>query len=365
MCCYANKFPDMTIKTHTPLEVMTGSRMDRIRVAMMNGERSIYEPFCERCLVMEKQGQTSRRQKRWDAITDETRAAINATNVDGSLKWTHLEHFDIKFTGNKCNLRCYMCHPFYSSGVALEWKKMGWWNGPRHINPFADLTDSECERWWEGFDQIIPYVRVLNFTGGEPFIMDEYWAILDHVISTGAASKMELHLSSNFTTMEYRGKSVRQYFDKFERVHVQASVDAFGPHYKYIRYPGKYSEVISNLTLAKQWVNVDLQVTAVVSALSVFSLPALHEHMAELRLPFRFDNVLTEPKYMRVSSLPMWAKDRLRHILTHDDFGSIRALLDEPEVPEHWNQLVTHLDGLDRIRGTNWRQEFVLLGENA
>ncbi len=365
MCCYANKFPDMTVRSHTPMYVHLSERMNKIRKAMIDGRQAVYEPFCERCIVMEQQGQTSRRQKRWEAVSADTCHAIEETKINGAMPFSNIEHFDIKFTGNKCNLRCYMCHPFYSSGVALEWKKMGWWNGPRHINPFTDLDEKEETQWWVGFEEVLPDIKVLNFTGGEPFLMDEYWQIIEFAINSGYSTGMELHLSSNMTNLLYRGRSVMDYFERFKHVHVQASVDAFGPQYNYIRYPGGYSAVMDNCNRVFSMERVDLQVTVVVSALSVFSLPALLEDMDIRGFPFRFDNVLTEPKYMRVSSLPMEAKRRLRYVLTDERFDGILPLLDEPENLDHWEQLKVHLGKLDEMRGTDWRREFPLLGEVA
>ncbi len=365
MCCYANEFPDMDVRTHTPLEVIHSDRMNKIRVAMANGDRRIYEPWCERCIVMERQGQVSRREKRWEMFSANTQAAMHSTNENGTMSFTHLEHFDIKFTGNKCNLRCYMCHPYYSSGVALDWQKMGWWNGPRHINPFADMTDDESARWWEGFEEVLPTIKVLNFTGGEPFLMDEYWHIIEFVINGGFAKDIELHLSSNMTELTYRGRSVRDYFHKFKRVHLQVSIDGYGPQYNYIRYPASYSKVIDNIHTIDEFNGgrIDIQITAVMSALSVFSLPALMEDMDQRGLPLRFDNVLTEPKYMRVASLPMEAKRRLRYVLTDERTFGMLPLLDEPENLDHWAQLKLHLDKLDAIHDKRWRHEFPLLGE--
>lgn len=366
MCCYANAFPDMSVKSHTPLEVMTSERMNTIRKAMMEGNTAVYQPWCDRCIVMERQGQVSRRQKRWENLSVRGVNTMVLSNEDtGELGATFFEHFDIKFAGNKCNLRCYMCHPFYSSSVAAEWKKLGWWNGPKHINPFDDLDDTQLERWWQGFRDCVPYIKVLNFTGGEPFLMDDYWAIVQQVISMGGASDMELHFSTNATRLEHRGTSVQSLFDRFKRVHAQVSIDAYGKQYDWIRYPADYSEVIGNTATLHGRNKVDVQVTTVVSALSVWSLPQLLAEMDYLDWGWRFDNVLTDPSYMRVSSLPKAAKDRLRHILTDPCFSGILSLLDEPEVPEHWRQLVAHCDALDRARGTNWREVFPELGELA
>ena len=363
MCCYANPFPDMSLKSHTPLEVMTSDRMNKIRKAMLEGNTAVYQPWCDRCIVMERQGQTSRRQKRWENLSVRGVNTMVLSHDTGELGATFFEHFDIKFAGNKCNLRCYMCHPFYSSAVAAEWKKLGWWNGPKHMNPLDSLDDEQLERWWQGFRDCVPYIKVLNFTGGEPFMMDDYWAIIEQIVSMGAASEMELHLSTNATKLEHRGKSVQGYFNSFKRVHVQVSVDAAGEQYDWIRYPARYNNVLMNIETLRGRPKVDVQVTTVVSALSVFSLPALLADMDHEDWGWRFDNVLTDPPYMRVSSLPMWAKDRLRHILTDPCFSGILSLLDEPEVPQHWDQLVAHCDGLDSVRGTDWRKTFPLLGD--
>jgi len=363
MCCFQKRpFSDMTIHTHTPREVMESDRLNKIRAAMVAGDRHIYEPWCERCYRMEEQGQVSRRQRRWKYMSDDTRRCIEETGDNGELPFIHYERFDVKFTGNKCNLRCYMCSPDFSSSFALEWRKLGWHSGPIHLNPYKEMDDGEEDHWWKGFKEALPYIKVITFTGGEPFIIDEYWDMLDEIVERDLAKDMILNISTNLTMLDYRGRSVRDYFPKFKRIHLQVSLDGHGEQYEWIRYPANYDSVIENLKQVIGMEKVQLKVSITVSALSIEALPRLHDHMKEFDVGFWYDNVLYYPVHLQVSSLPMVVKERLRPHLAGRGYDDLEKLLDQPENMDHWNQLVTYLDALDVNRGTDWRKTFPIIG---
>jgi sulfatase maturation enzyme AslB (radical SAM superfamily) len=311
---------------------------------------------------MEERGQVSRREKRWDIMSDETKRCMELTQEDGELPFINYELFDIKFTGNKCNLRCYMCDAEHSSNLANERKKLGWYSGPVHLNPYKDMDGGQRNHWWEGFKEAMPFIKIINFTGGEPFIMDDYWDIIDLLIERDLAKDIEMHTSTNMTTLNYRGKSVRDYFPKFKKVHLQVSLDGYGHQYEWVRYPASYNVVIKNLVQVMGIDNVDLQVSITISALTIEALPKLYDHMKELGLEFRFDNVLYHPQHLQVSSLPMVIKDRLRPVLANGEYDDLVKLLDEPENLQHWVTLINYLDALDGNRGTDWRKTFPLIG---
>lgn len=365
MCCFQRTpFADMNINTHTPREVMESERLNKIRAAMMSGNKHIYMPFCERCFEMEDQGQVSRRERRWKWLSEETKASIEATPETGELPFIHYERFDVKFTGNKCNLRCYMCSPDFSSNFANEWRKLGWHSGPIHLNPYKSMDDGEQDHWWKGFIEAMPHIKVITFTGGEPFIMDDYWDMIDLLIEHGHAKDMILNISTNLTMLDYKGKSVIDLFPEFKRVNLQVSLDGFGEQYEWIRYPASYDTVIDNLKQVMLLDNIDLKVSITISTLSIEALPKLHDHMTELGVIFWFDNVLYYPVHLQVSSLPMVVKERLRPLLTGRGYDDLMKLLDAPENLKHWEKTVAYLDALDGNRGTNWRKTFpVISGE--
>ena len=311
---------------------------------------------------MEDQGQVSRRERRWTHISDETKRCIDETPEDGTLPFIHYERFDVKFTGNKCNLRCYMCSPDFSSNLALEWRKLGWHTGPIHLNPYKNMDGGEEDHWWKGFKEAMPFIKVITFTGGEPFLIDEYWDIINMLVERKLAKDMILNISTNLTTLDYKGRSVRDFFPEFKQVNLQVSLDGHGEQYEWIRYPASYDSVIENLKVVAVIPNVELKVSITISALSIEALPRLRDHMKELDIPFWFDNVLYYPMYLQVGSLPMVVKERLRPILEGEGFDDLVKLLDEPENLNHWKLLVDYIDALDANRGTDWRKTFPLIG---
>jgi len=363
ICCFQRAPFDMNINTHTPHEVMESDLMNSIRAGMMAGDESVYMPWCERCHRMEEEGQVSRRERRCDNISDETIECIEQTGEDGRLPFIHYERFDVKFTGNKCNLRCYMCSPEFSSNFANEWRKLGWHSGPIHLNPYKNMDDDQQDHWWKGFIEAMPFIKVITFTVGEPFIIDDYWDMIDLLIERDYAKDMVLNISTNLTLLEYKGKSVCDLFPKFKRVNLQVSIDGFGEQYEWIRYPASYDTVINNLKQVMLLDNIDLKVSITISALSIEALPKLHAHMSAMGVDFWFDNVLYYPEHLQVSSLPTVIKERLRPTLEGNGFDDLIKLLDAPENFGHWVKTMKYLDALDGNRGTDWRKTFPVIGK--
>ena len=49
--------------------------------------------------------------------------------------------------------------------------------GSQNVKPFVDeWTDNE--EFWTDFDKIIPYIEVMYFAGGEPFVQEGHYKVV-------------------------------------------------------------------------------------------------------------------------------------------------------------------------------------------
>jgi hypothetical protein len=211
--------------------------------------------------------------------------------------------------------------------------------------------------FWQDFRKILPFVRVLNFTGGEPFMMNAYWDMIDMAVQTGAAEHMELHLSSNVSAIKWDRGNIMDCFAAFQRVRLQASIDSFLVYNDYIRYPSDYDTLIENIQrIRDERPDTEIVVSSVVSALSVRMMAALNLHVeGVLGFTHSFTNVLNSPDYQKVEYLPDSVK------VLYLDWGGFRGekwtdivkLLMKPEDLDKHEMLLNRCRALDKHRGTN------------
>lgn len=367
LCCYAAP-SGHSLNDTTPLEYLNTEEVKRTRLAMLAGDRS-GASACERCHYNEDRGIQSRRQRLmegWetsDQIMTRILEVVNTTREDGGINPIYIDRMDIKFIGNKCNLRCLPCDAHNSSSIAIEQKKIGELP-PDHktiFDPLNELPMEMNERFWDHFDQILPIVRVLNFTGGEPFMIDAYWRMLDRAIELGHAQDMELHMTSNLTMIKYGKRNVMDYFGKFKKVQIWASLDSTYDFNNYMRYPSDFFTVIRNAQLL-QFIhpNVQIEITSVINAFSVKMLPELHRQLKEWGIEHNFNNILYYPIYQRVENLPerikrsyleqFYADPKIR-----ETFASVISLLETPDPGEDYlEKLVALCRSRDKHRGTDF-----------
>lgn len=135
---------------------------------------------------------------------------------------------------NFCNLKCIMCSASRSSQWAKEKNLYKDTNGVKSLS--YDHIDEICE--------LSHNLRYLTLQGGEPSMMPEYNYYFDYLIKNNLAEKIQLHVISNATNINNKFYSQLQ---KFEKVTIGVSVDAYGSANDYLRFPSKFDKISSNI----------------------------------------------------------------------------------------------------------------------
>ena len=151
---------------------------------------------------------------------------------------------DLKLS-NECNLQCRMCDQTQShlinrdvdliNEAGLE-MPTNWIDRPNWNQERLNKID---HRQYKELLRLIPHIKVLKVTGGEPTMQPEVLELLDHCIKNGSAKDMQLNITTNGT------KFTRRFLDKisvFKDVFFNISVDGHGSTYEYIRYPFKWDK---------------------------------------------------------------------------------------------------------------------------
>ena len=224
---------------------------------------------CSRCYEYESKGIQSSRQ--W--ANDNYRAPMLHSNP------THLE----LRLGNHCNLKCNSCWSVSSDNIYKERKKIlanetvpDWLNNQwQHEIKSVEAHDwqwYETQEFRDFVDQVAPTLERLYLTGGEPTLIQANQYVLDKLVESGN-NKCHVAWTTNMTTWPEGFYDKLEFFDSSE---VQMSIDGYGSHNMYIRYPTDWNKVEENFAKAMTLPSkVELKIYFVYQAWNVFDVDRL------------------------------------------------------------------------------------------
>lgn len=150
-------------------------------------------------------------------------------------------------------------------------------------------------------------------SAGEPLLIEEHYRLLERLIETGQAPKIELEYNSNLTVLPQKALRL---WPNFKKISMGVSIDGPPRVNDYIRYPSKFDQVISNMKkLEANCPNAKVWFTVTVMAYNVYYFDELLEFCVrreiELLAPdysqkpiFLVLHPLHNPSYFRPSVLP-------------------------------------------------------------
>ena len=304
-CCLAedeikdqdgNKYSLMT----TDLNVVHNSEyMRKLRQEFLDKKQP---QTCRKCWNEERSGRTS---KRMHTIN---RLEHIVTDTEWTADAKPLVFIDFKL-GNICNLKCRICGSWSSSTFAAEEVRFEG-KDSFHYQMLKDgAWPRRNQRFWEDIDKLMDQVRYLEFTGGEPFMIQEHFALLERMVARGIAHNIEIHYNTNGT---HYPENAEEIWKHFKTVEVAFSIDDVDERFEYQRANAIWSEVNDNMDRFEQLrdrnTNIQLQVCSTVNVFNVMYLEGLANWIDKRSFDFVYWNMLHEAYYHSVGTLPERAK---------------------------------------------------------
>ena len=304
-CCLAedeikdqdgNKYSLMT----TDLNVVHNSEyMRKLRQEFLDKKQP---QTCRKCWNEERSGRTS---KRMHTIN---RLEHIVTDTEWTADAKPLVFIDFKL-GNICNLKCRICGSWSSSTFAAEEVRFEG-KDSFHYQMLKDgAWPRKNQRFWEDIDKLMDQVRYLEFTGGEPFMIQEHFALLERMVAKGIAHNVEIHYNTNGT---HYPENAEEIWKHFKTVEVAFSIDDVDERFEYQRANAIWSEVNTNMDRFEQLrdrnTNIQLQVCSTVNVFNVMYLEGLANWIDKRSFDFVYWNMLHEAYYHSVGTLPELAK---------------------------------------------------------
>tara|TARA_R110000868_G_scaffold76399_4_gene219729 strand:+ start:83 stop:922 length:840 start_codon:yes stop_codon:yes gene_type:complete len=130
----------------------------------------------------------------------------------------------------------------------------------------------ETQEFKDFVDCVAPTLERLYLTGGEPTLIQANQYVLDALVSAGN-NKCYVAWTTNMTTWPEGFYDKLDFFDASE---IQMSIDGFGEHNQYIRYPTDWKKVEENFAKAQRLPEkVQLKIYFVYQAWNVFDVAPL------------------------------------------------------------------------------------------
>ena len=330
-CCLAddelcnndgNKFE---LGTANFVEIQNSNQMRDLRQQFLDGKKP---QTCRKCWNEERSGRTSKRMHTLNRLK----------HMLPDQEWTAdakpLMFLDLKL-GNICNLKCRICGSWSSSQFATE--------ELNDLHPDTDKKSThayqmlragawprENQQFWQQIDTVLDQIHYIEFTGGEPFMIQEHFAMLQGIVDRGIAHQVEIHYNTNGT--QYPEQAI-EIWRHFKTVEIAFSIDDLGQRFEYQRSNAVWSEVENNIqrfcNLRSQHSNIQLQVCSTVNVFNVRYIDQLAWWITKQEFDFVYWNMMHDAWYFSIATMPDTVKTAcIEHLKTASVPEQYRAEFD-------------------------------------
>lgn len=290
--CAISGEPLGNLKRQTLEQCLHGDTNKQIKQDMLD---KVAHPRCNACYNVEKFAKNP-------AINESNRSwykRYGIKSMDMSI-YDSANNFDLRVLDlrwrNTCNQACVYCGPALSSKWAQELNDYRW-----------TVDDSVVEKNKQYIFDQLAQIKHVYLAGGEPLLMKENQELLEKLIVVNP--DVEIRINTNLSKLD---TPVFKLLEQFENVKWTISVDAMGPQYNYIRWPGQWPTFLQNLTTLhqnKKDINFNmvwcaLNSTGLFDCIDFFESQGFQENMYIIQC-------LSGPAELDVRNLP---KDQILHL---------------------------------------------------
>lgn len=324
---------------------------------------------CRRCWQEEDAGRESKRIR-------DNRSYFQSGNTYNGITKLELN------LGNTCNIKCRTCHPSTSSKWLKEYHEIYWpdvkykkWI--KDWDQFFKYYDDDSP-FWDDLDNLLPNIKQFDFYGGEPFMSQKMWKLINAARDKGYAKDIQLQYNTNSTL--WPDEELKCWED-FKHVFLSFSIDGINERFEYMRHPATWNTCISNFEKAIQLrdknKNMTLSWCITLSTLNIYYLPETLEFFFKNYNDISvYLNLVHGPDWFNISKMPDNLKNVIRKRLsdlkqhswiTADAANQIDGVINFMNTNtfdnKTWEDFFNKLDLHDEYRKENYYETFPEMGE--
>lgn len=345
---------------------------------------------CDYCRHIEEVGGMS------DRLFQNTVSDVYPQELDKNPTQTNVEPVSIEvFFQNTCSLSCLYCKGELSSKIASEEKQYNdnqWLRTTGKINysfkndfKNVDVFSSLFFKWLE---KNVTKLKRLQVLGGEPLLQEEFYKTIE-ILNNNESPDLELTVISNlmvpdvlFEKFISEGNNLMKN-KKIKEIHINASIDGWGPEAEYVRAGLKINEFENNMKKLLERTNFRMSTMSTINTLTFKTMPDLFMKMQEwnkIRRVFWYPNML-QPVDDHILSPVHFDQDtfdndfeKINSILAQDTskdgmiaklqfLGFYKTIKNKPSNYKKIDDLIVYLDLIEQRKGIKWKDLFPWLNK--
>ena len=237
--------PDM------PSETINSDEWIRIRQQLRNDE---WPKECIDCKIQEDNGIVSYRQRFNESplISEPDYTKDKVVIKDLQLKMSRACNYYCRHCGTQSNSRFIKVgkeNPEIGQKLFND-HKFNHVGSPMIPTDFLNEIDIPTPEVLDDlFENVIPYVERIEFSGGEPFMHAEMYRALTRMIESNTidTSKITLTYNTNMSMTRFKQYDIVDLWEYFKDVDITVSMDGTGDVFNYFRHKGDYDQVVANI----------------------------------------------------------------------------------------------------------------------
>lgn len=379
-CIYSpNEKGLANLKDSSLQETWNNEKTKKLRTDMLNGVE------IPACVICNNKSETIKphRTEANEIWLNDNKGIVNSTLEDGGLPSHRLKYIDARFN-NLCNFKCRTCGPQLSTSWHEDYEKIRNKNDV-HRYPKSLLVPGNSEEHL--LEEIFPHLATVNkiyFAGGEPLMQIEHYKVLEELIRLNHLgtwkNPLEIQYSTNFSNLSLGKHNVLEYWKKFARIFILASIDGSYKKAEFWRKGTDWNKIVNNIvTVKKECPHVKVKIGLTLSWVNAYNLVDLHKEWVDLKYITVNDfnvSLLDNPPGYCLKSLPNFKKRKIEQLyLDHIEWlkqnkagpYSINQYLnaikfmngqDNGDEFKDVHEFVTLTEKLDKCRGENFWDVF-------
>ena len=293
LCCHAeyqDSAPILGPASYSITQVWNGEPLKKVRKQFLAGD---IPAVCKKvCYDREAIGVKSNRNSVNERFENQKHLQ-DKTQEEGSLP-SMPTYMDIRF-GNLCNFKCRMCGPESST----SWYKDTKLSFSKTVDPYT-----KNEALWEDMPNIIPHLTDVYFAGGEPFVQDGHYKLLQLLINSPYSKNIKLQYNTNLSYTKYKKFNLLEMWKNFKDVSLWPSIEGYRAQAEFSRKGLNWNNFEKNVNHYKKHIKT---FSSVISIYSITSMPDLIIWFKKQRVGYN-GTLLTNPPECSITSLPSDAK---------------------------------------------------------
>lgn len=255
---------------------------------------------------------------------------------------------------NVCNFKCVYCNPEQSSLIAQEQKI-----------PIVKVDNTNIDFIIDLVVKNQHTMKEIYLSGGEPLLIKQNQLLLSKITNTDLLVRINSNIS-----MAVDSNPIFAELKRFRNVLWTVSADSMGARFNYIRQGGDWDKFLINLDTL-QTLGHDIRINLVWFVGTVSCLfDTIEFFVTKYNITDITVNQLDDHPYMLARHAPQQLKQQARARLDQllhsgliesgsNSWYNIARCVSELEQPsDHMHGYSDYFDGLDRMRGTQWREIF-------